>query len=370
MAKGKGKSNRRIKDWQRRLREGEADNAAPQRQSLSERAVKIPSHRLESPQDNLDDLPKVEGMVMGFFPGGAIVRTDKGELLCGIAKTFRAPEGSTPLAVGDTATVALARHGDGELQADKVRADGFVIARRPRETALARPQPISGKRQDVYKTDVFQKIIAANMDQLLIVASMRHPKLRPALIDRYLIIAERGELHPLLAVNKIDLARPEASLLEDLQATGVEVLCCSAETGEGVDALHDRLKLRRSVLAGASGVGKSALINAMVPGADAATRRVRPKDKRGRHTTSAAVIYDLPGGGQIIDTPGIRELGMDLTVDELPWYFPEFGPHSPNCRFNNCTHTHEPDCAVQVAAEAGRIDPRRFASYLRILATL
>jgi ribosome biogenesis GTPase len=94
------------------------------------------------------------------------------------------------------------------------------------------------------------------------------------------------------------------------------------------------------------------------------------KDERGRHTTTSAAVYDLPGGGMLVDTPGLRELGMSLDAEELPWYFPEFEPFAPQCRFNDCTHTHEPDCAVIAAVEAGRIPPRRYESYLRILETL
>ena len=124
------------------------------------------------------------------------------------------------------------------------------------------------------------------------------------------------------------------------------------------------------MLAGASGVGKSTLVNALVPGAGAAVREVRAKDDRGRHTTSAATVYDLPGGGLLVDTPGIREIGIRLTAEELSWYFPEFEPLQSRCRFRNCSHTHEPACAVQAAVEAGEISPRRFESYLRILATL
>ncbi|MHC4562152.1 MAG: ribosome small subunit-dependent GTPase A [Planctomycetota bacterium] len=370
MAKGKGKSKRRLKGWDQRLQDGDIHDAVLQQQSLVGRGVKIPTHRLEAQEENLEDLPKVEGMVMGFFPGGAIVRVEGRELLCGIAKAFRAPEGSSPLAVGDLATVALTQHADGQMHTDRDRTDGVLIARQLRETLLARPQPISGKKQDTYKSESFRKVIAANMDTLLIVSSMRQPRLRRGVIDRFAIIAERGDLHPLVAVNKIDLARPDDELLDDLAATGLDLLLCSAKTGEGLEELGARLTAHKSVLAGASGVGKSALINALIPGANALTRTVRTKDKRGRHTTTAAMVYDLPCGGMIVDTPGIRELSMELTAEELAWYFPEFEPHIANCRFNNCTHTHEPDCAVHEAVEAGDIDPRRFESYLRILETL
>ena len=380
MARGKGKSRRRIKHWhQRYVASEDHDERAAGRQKLSREAVKIPAYRLEAPDEGLDDLPKREGVVAGFFPGGAIVRAGADELLCGIAKTYRAAQATSPLAVGDVVTVALTRpdHADGRLDDDRDRADGMVLSRRPRSSALVRPQPRSAKRQDPYGPEPAEKVLVANMDVLLIVASTRQPTLRRGLIDRYLIVAERGELQPLLAVNKVDLARPEPDMLADVQAIGLRVVLCSALTGEGLDALAAELAGRRTVLAGPSGTGKSTLINAIVPGAGARTRPVRMKDERGRHTTSAAVIYDLPArdaaGGQpslLVDTPGIRELGVSLTAAELPWYFPEFEALAPQCRFNDCTHTHEPDCAVRAALEAGRILPRRYEGYLRILATL
>jgi len=372
MAKQKGKSKRRIKSLdEHTISEHDAD-AAMSPQSLSERGVKIPAHRLSAPQDNLEDLPKVEGMVVGLYPGGAMVRVDGSQLLCNLAKTFRPPAGASPLAVGDGVTVALtqSQHADGSLADDRDRSDGMIIARSPRETLLARPQPTSAKRRDEYKAETFQKVIVANMDMLLVVVSLKKPKLRRGLIDRFLIVAERGELQPMIAINKIDLARPDEEFSAELAERSVDVAQCSALTGEGVGELAERLAGRRSILAGASGVGKSALVNAMVPGANVLTRKIRSKDSRGRHTTSAAAIYDLPAGGMIVDTPGIRELGMDLTADQLPWYFPEFEPYVGQCRFNNCTHTHEPDCAVVVAVEAGHIPPRRFQSYLRLLETL
>jgi len=373
MAKRKGKSRQRIKDWHQRYDAGEeTEGAHARRQRVTRRAVKLPPRELASGQEGADDLPRREGMVAGLFPGGAVVLAGDDRLLCQIAKTFRAPEGSSPLAVGDNVTVALtaAAADGGDLSSDKDRSDGMILMRQPRATALSRPQPRSGKRRDEYDTGTFEKVIVANMDVLLIVASTREPPLRRGLIDRYLIVAERGELEGVLVINKIDLVGLDAAVLDELASLGVEVIPCSAARGDGVDDLRARLLGKRSVLAGASGAGKSTLINAMIPGAGAVTRTVRQSDQRGRHTTSAAVVYTLGEGGIIIDTPGIRELGLRLDAAELPWYFPEFEQPAAQCKFNNCSHTHEPDCAVQAAVEAGDIPPRRYDSYLRLLATL
>lgn len=385
--KGKGKSKRRIKDWHVRYQAGEEAGAKGARgRKHTRRAVKLPPSRLDSPDENLEDLPKAEGLVVAVYRRGATVRIEGREAFCAIAKTFRAPPDATALTVGDIVTVAITQthHTDGQREIDKDRTEGLIISRQPRETALSRPRPMSAKRVDRYQTEVFEKVVAANMDILLIIASTRQPKLRPRLIERFLIVAERGELEPVLVINKVDLARPEAHVVEGFRQLGLEVFLCSAATGENLPALRARLAGKRTVLAGASGVGKSTLINALVPGADAATRSVRRKDDRGRHTTAAAAVYDLPAlrelegpllrppgraeaaGGILVDTPGIRELGFAIGLDELPWYFPEFEEVAGECHFNDCTHTHEPDCAVLAAVEAGQILRRRYESYLRI----
>ncbi len=405
--KGKGKAGRRIKNWHGRLRAGEnPDDIAHRGQKPGTRAVKLPPARLESPEENLDDLPKIEGLVIGVYRRAVSVLLEGQICYCAIAKTFRAPPLASALAVGDIVTVALVidLNAPARSDIDKERMDGFILTRRARMTALSRPKPMSAKRIDQYQTKIFEQVIAANMDQLLIVASMTQPKFRRRLIDRYLIVAERGELAPLLVVNKVDLQQPSERLLDDMRSLGLDVLCCSAETGEGLDALRGRLAGKRSVLAGASGVGKSTLVNALIPKADATTRTVRAKDMRGRHTTVAAAVYylpdppaapeapgqaggetaspqatsddqpplpfDIPPGGMLVDTPGIRELGFTIDATELAWYFPEFEPFVHQCHFSNCTHTHEPDCAVIAAVEAGEVPARRFESYLMIRESL
>jgi ribosome biogenesis GTPase len=273
--------------------------------------------------------------------------------------------------VGDQATVALTRReGSGDTQADPNRADGMILGRSPRRTVLARPQPRSGKRRGRYDQPPFEKIVVANVDVLMVVMASRQPALRAALVDRFWIVAERGGLEPLLVVNKLDLGSPDEQVLADLVQRGIQTVLCSATTGDGLDQLRARLAGRRSVMAGPSGVGKSTLVNRLVPGADAPTQQVRRSDDRGRHTTSSTRIYDLEVGGMLVDTPGIREVGVHISAAELPWYFPEFEPLSPRCRFADCTHTHEPGCAVQEAVEAGQIQPRRYQSYLRLLEDL
>jgi ribosome biogenesis GTPase len=204
----------------------------------------------------------------------------------------------------------------------------------------------------------------------LVVASVRQPVVRPALIDRFCIVAQRGDMTPVVVFNKIDLGAPDAEVVAELQDGRIVFVPCSAQTGAGLDELAAVLRGKRSVLVGPSGAGKSSLVNALVPGADLATREIRFKDQRGRHVTATASIHQLPGGGQIVDTPGVRELAMGMTPDQAPWYFPEIEALLGRCKFNDCTHTHEPHCAVIAAVASGAISARRYQSYLRILESI
>ncbi|MFP3937950.1 MAG: ribosome small subunit-dependent GTPase A [Phycisphaerae bacterium] len=372
MPRRKGKSKYRIRDVSKLYEEGrDVEDLAAGKSGMGRRGVKLREDRFALSDEEIDGLPCAEGMVTGLFRGGASVRVDRRELLCGIAKTFRAPEGFSPLAVGDDVTVALATPLEEiATEGNKDRADGMILSRQDRRSALIRPRPVGGRVTDPYRDDPVKQVIAANMDVLLIVASTREPKVRHTTIDRFLIVAEHGEMKPVVVVNKIDLHKPEERLVAQLHELSISTVCCSAVTGDGVEELREILAGKRSVLAGPSGVGKSTLINALIPEANAATRSVRAKDERGRHTTSSAVVYDLPDEGLIVDTPGVRELGIDLQVRDLPWYFPDIAEHALNCRFNDCTHTIEPQCAVKEAVEMGRLPQRRYDSYLRILESL
>jgi ribosome biogenesis GTPase len=376
MPKDKGKSRRRIKNWRARFEAGQdVESAAAPRQKFAPREIKLGAGSFGGGQaQELAGLVQVNGLVTGVFQRGVLVRVEGRELLCGIAKTFRPPDGfehTSPLAVGDDVTAALARDEHvGQRHLDRNHMDGMILSRQPRRTLLSRPQPRSAKRNRLYDGQSSEKVIAANIDVLLIVASTAAPPMRRGLIDRFLIIAERGELTPVLVMNKIDLADIDEQIAADFTERGVRIVRTSAVTGAGLGDLTEALSGRRSVLAGASGTGKTSLLNALLPETEAATRTVRPKDLRGRHTTSQARVYDLPCGGLLIDTPGVRELGVGITPEELPWYFPEFEPLAPQCKFRDCTHTHEPGCAVQAAVESGAIPHTRFESYLRIRETL
>ncbi len=378
MAKRKGKSQHRPKHWDRwhRTDDDAAENAETHRR-LTQRRIRLPGQEQDSGiYAGVEALEaqgrQTAGVVVQLYPGGALVRTSLyPSLMCGLAGTFRPTPSSSALAVGDEVTVVILPETSGEIQGgrramDRSGVEALIRQRGPRRTALSRPQTMRGKRRDQYETNIFEKVIAANMDQLVVVASVADPPLRRRLLDRYLIIAERGEMPLAAVVNKIDLGEPDHELMNEYAALGVKWVCCSAMTGAGIESVRELLRGRASILAGASGVGKSSILNALVEGLNLATREVRQRDSRGRHTTSAATLYELPSGGKVVDTPGIRELGIEMEAAELPWYFPEFWPYSPQCRFKDCTHTHEPSCAIRAAVAEGKIAQDRFNSYLRI----
>ena len=218
------------------------------------------------------------------------------------------------------------------------------------------------------------QIIAANLDQAVLVATLTNPETSTTFIDRFLATAEAYQVPAVLAFNKIDLLDTEEwrNRLEELKALyesiGYPVVTMSAVTGEGADALRAQLAGKMSLLSGNSGVGKSSIINLLVPDAHVRVGDVSHTHHKGMHTTTFSELLDLPDGGAIIDTPGVKAFGtIDFERAEVAHYFPEIFKISDDCRFNNCTHTHEPGCAVLEAVEQGTIAPSRFTSYLSIL---
>ena len=212
--------------------------------------------------------------------------------------------------------------------------------------------------------------VVANVDRVIIVGSIDEPPLKPALIDRYTVAAEMGEIEPVVCINKLDLDVDGVfeRIAEVYEQIGVRILGASATTGQGIDELREALRDRQSVLAGQSGVGKSTLLNALQPGLELATQPVSEETLKGKHTTVAAQLLELDFGGYVVDTPGVRQfLLWECPPQELAGYFVEFEEHLADCKFSDCTHTHEEACTVKAAVTAGRIPPQRYESYLRIL---
>ncbi|MEM8996430.1 MAG: ribosome small subunit-dependent GTPase A [Acidobacteriota bacterium] len=258
------------------------------------------------------------------------------------------------IAVGDV--VQAAPHGEGHR----------ILQVTPRTTDLARPDPLQPRAR---------RVVAANVDLVVHLASLVSPPLRPNLVDRYLIAVQQGGAEALLVVNKVDLVPEDkrAAALEPLDGyRGIlPIIEASAEIGEGIDELRRALAGKISVIVGHSGVGKSSIVNALDPAIDAATGEISRALGVGRHTTTSSNLYRLAGDIRLIDTPGIREFGLwNLDARSLASYFPDFEAFAPACRFRNCTHSHEPGCAVRAAVEAGELPAARHATYLRILASL
>lgn len=216
-------------------------------------------------------------------------------------------------------------------------------------------------------------IIAANVDMALLIATVNHPITSPVFIDRFLVTAEAYNIPAVLVFNKTDLYDAEdwdmlGGLMAIYRKIGYSCYAVSAATGENVEPVRKLLKDKITVLSGVSGVGKSSLINRIEPGLDLKTATISDTHDSGKHTTTFAEMFPLQEGGYIIDTPGLRSFGIiDIGKEELSHYFPEIFAQSKNCRFYNCTHTHEPGCAVREAVEENEISESRYLSYLGMM---
>jgi len=245
--------------------------------------------------------------------------------------------------------------------------DGACVIeeRLPRRTALSRRLP--GARRPT------EQVIIANADQLVAVASLEAPPLNRRLLDRFLVIAEDAGLDSVVVLNKTDLVKEGdwVAVREAYERAGYEVVSACALDGAGVDRLATLLEDRLSVFAGASGAGKSSLLNAIEPGLGIKVKEVSAKTGKGRHTTSNVTVFRVRGGALVADTPGFRELGLwRIRPEDLDQLFPEFGDLIPRCRFGGCNHGPEPGCAVKAAVDAGAVDAERYESYLRLLTEL
>ena len=218
-----------------------------------------------------------------------------------------------------------------------------------------------------------KQVIAANLDKLAIVSSITSPKLKTGLIDRFLISAQKGKLKPVIVINKMDLPKPEdyETVFSAYKSLGIEIFPTSCETGEGIEDLRKAMRGHKTILVGHSGVGKSSIINQLVPGLDLKTATISKSTNRGKHTTAHIELFELPSGGFLADSPGLKVMGIwDVEKAELQYYYPEFEKYNGTCRFKDCAHIHEPDCAVKQALEKGEIENSRYANYLSILESL
>ena len=299
----------------------------------------------------------LNGLVIRNTGSWYTVKTDDGSLFdCKVKGSFRLKgiRSTNPVAVGDMVTIMPGADGQTAL------IDGIVDRR---NYIIRRASNLSKQSH----------IIAANVDMAALVVTIAHPETSTTFIDRFLASAEAYRVPVLLIFNKTDLydelEREQMEYLVALyECIGYKCVTCSAETGDGIDALRTELQGKTTLLSGNSGVGKSTLLNLLVPDADARTAEISAAHDAGMHTTTFSQMFFLPQGGALIDTPGIKGFGtFDMEREEVSHYFREIFMVSAECRFGNCTHTHEPGCAVLQAVAEGGIAESRFTSYLSML---
>jgi len=297
-------------------------------------------------------LTRKEGVVLQGTGGVWHVRAESGETheasLRGRLKQER--EEARKLAVGDRVVIEIDQRG----------AVWTIAEILPRHSQLARRAPGEGQGE---------RIVAANVDQVVVVFAAAKPEPHRRMLDRFLVIAEANSLQSRVVINKVELVDAESiqRSFADYKAAGYPVHFTSVKQRLGLDILHDELAGKTSVLTGPSGVGKSSLMNAMYPGLDLRVGEISESVNKGRHTTVGALLHPLPDSGFVVDTPGLREVGMwGLAAEHLDECFREFRPFIPECKFGNCTHRVEPGCAVKAAVTTGSISAERYDSYLRL----
>jgi len=289
-----------------------------------------------------------------------VAATDEETFHCTVRQTVKenAEYKVSPVVAGDVVLIEP----DESPPADGMVRNAVITEVFPRKTLFIKRK--AGIRQEQ------TQVIVANIDQMIVVASVRSPSFKLRLIDRFLISAIQGGLKPVVVINKIDLKHDI-----DLDRTrkiyrsiGIRVLTVSAETGDNIDSLRETLRGKESVFVGQSGVGKSSLLNAVQTGLSLRIGDVSGKTGKGKHTTTVVELFKLDFGGYVVDTPGLRALGLTrIERKDIDKFYSEIAEISAECKFNNCSHRSEPECAVKRAVGSGAIYGERYESYLRIL---
>ena len=299
----------------------------------------------------------MHGLVIKCTGSSCVVRTDDGTLAeCLIKGNFRIRgiKSTNPVAVGDYVTISQPEQGEKAFITEIGERRNYIVRRSPN---LSRQS----------------HILACNLDQCLLVITIRHPETFTEFIDRFLATAQAYRIPVVIVINKTDLhtaedSRKAGEICNLYTGIGYRCLMCSMTQGTGTDELRELLKDKVTLVSGNSGVGKSTIINTLLPGLELRTGRISDKHDTGMHTTTFSEMFNLPEGGWIIDTPGVKGFGsFNMGSDEISHYFPEIFSCSCNCRYGNCTHTTEPGCAVKDAVSTGKIHQSRYNSYLSML---
>jgi ribosome biogenesis GTPase len=291
------------------------------------------------------------GLIIRAQSGFFTVQTASGTVTCQLRGRLKKGKRLGDLAsVGDRVIITAQPDGTGMVESVEARGRALV-------------------RLDPRPQGIYQQIILANPDQVLFVFACAHPEPHLRMLDRYLVIAEKQGIPALIVANKIDLVGADRArdFFGHYPGIGYPVIYTSVKESSGLDKLREHLKGRLSGLAGPSGVGKSSLLNAIQPGLGQSVREISTAINKGKHTTVVRELISLKDGGYVADTPGMRSLALwDTEPEELDGYFPELRPLVERCQFNDCTHSHEPGCAVRAAVEAGTVNAARYDSYLRL----
>lgn len=294
----------------------------------------------------------LRGVVMNGTGGVWNVRTTDGAQHQATMRGRLKQEGADKIAVGDD--VRLEREDRGE---------SWVIAEIfPRRSRLARRAPGGAHGE---------RVVVANIDQVIVVFAFAKPEPHPRMLDRFLVIAAANDIQARIVLNKRELVREPPAWLDEYRLAGYPIHYTSVKERIGLEELGDALHGRTSALSGPSGVGKSSLLNSIYPGLNFRVGEISESVNKGRHTTVGAAMHPLPDGGFVVDTPGLREIGVwNLLASDLDDCFLEFRPYLGHCKFGDCGHAHEPGCAVRAAVADGTIGASRYDSYLKLLGEL
>lgn len=291
------------------------------------------------------------GLIVKAQSGFFTVETGKSLVVCQLRGKLKQGRATGDIAaLGDWVEISVLADGSGVVENVQERKQALV-------------------RLDPRPQGEYQQVLLANADQAVFVFACAHPSPKLKMLDRFLVIAEKQKIPAIIVANKTDLIEDAKEIFGLYAEIGYRIIYASANMRQGVDELREALVKKISAFAGPSGVGKSSLLNAIQPGLGLAVNEISSAMNKGKHTTVTRQMFRLDGGGYVADTPGWKSLALwDTAPEEIDAYFPELAPLVAHCQFSDCTHTHEPACAVQAALKDGKIRPERYESFIRLRA--